>query len=164
MVCKNLNVYIGDSEFDCNNKMKCIEYRDSRAKAVCKERDKRYCLVNDKNCKVALYHMDGGVVSNDEDEPRCDYLYIVFDEQCPTAIFAELKGRNCRHALAQLQASINRFGPCLGRRICARVICKSVPRIHNNSDEIKLKRELRKQYNVNLAIFENNKEEIYSDI
>ncbi len=165
MICRDLKDCCEREQFVCAYKKECIVYKDFRQQATCEERNKRYNLINDRNCKIALFHMDGGIVRNEKDEQKCDYLYIVHDQKCPTAIFVELKGKNIHHAVEQLRASINRYGTELNRRICARVICSSVPRLYNDPMIKNLKKDLLKQYKKGtLFISEKNMEEKYSNI
>lgn len=165
MICENLHECCANELYACTNKDKCIVYRDSRPQAVCEEKKKRYNLVNDRNHEIALFHMDGGIICCEENVQKCDYLYVIYDKDSPTAIFVELKGKDISHAIKQLKASIDKYGTKLKRRICARVICSSVPRLHNDPVVKKFKKELMNQYKKGtLSIFENNKDEKYSDI
>lgn len=164
MICDNLQECCANERYVCSNKGDCIVYRDFRPQAVCEEKGKRYNLVNDKHYLIALFHMDGGIVRSEKNIPKCDFLYVVYDQACPTAIFVELKGKDIKHAVNQLKASIDRFGKTMKRRICARVVCSSVPRLYNDPIVKKLKKELAGQYNGTLLIFEKNMDEEYSHI
>lgn len=164
MVCKKLKVCCEDEQYVCEKKEKCIIYRDFRKQAVCEEKRKRYNLVNDKNHKIALFHMDGGIICNEVNVQKCDFLYVIYDQDCPTAIFVELKGNDLYHAIRQLKASVDMYGDSLERRICVRIICSSVPRLYNDPLFKNLKKKLRIQYGGSLAIFEKNKNEKYSEI
>ncbi len=108
--------------------------------------------------------MDGGIIYDESQILKCDFLYIVYDSDCPTAIFVELKGNNLYHAIKQLKASIDMYGSKLNRRICVRIICSSVPRLYNDPIFKNLKKQLIRQYNGTLEIFERNKEEKYSEL
>lgn len=124
-----------------------------------------YNLINDRNHKIALYHMDGGIVCGEQNMQKCDFLYVIYDQDCPTAILVELKGTDIKHAVRQLKASLDRYGKTLKRRICARVVCNSVPRLYNDPAVKNLKKELMSRYQKGtLAIFENSKDERYSEI
>lgn len=165
MICERLRECCDNERFVCADKEKCIFYRDFRRQAVCTEKKKRYNLVNDKNNQVALFHMDGGIIRDEPSVQRCDFLYVVYDQDCPTAIFVELKGSDISHAVRQLKASIDRYGEILKRRVCARIICSSVPRLYNDPIVKNLKRELTRQYQGgNLIIFEKSRDERYSDV
>lgn len=164
MICKELQECCADETYDCKNKRRCIVYRDFRKQAVCEENRKRYNLINDKGYKIALFHMDGGIIYDESQILKCNFLYIVYDSDCPTAIFVELKGNNLYHAIKQLKASIDMYGSKLNRRICVRIICSSVPRLYNDPIFKNLKKQLIRQYNGTLEIFERNKEEKYSEL
>lgn len=164
MICENLQKCCADEQYVCENKGNCIVYRDFRPQAVCEEKGKRYNLINDKHCQIALFHMDGGIICDEQNMPKCDFLFVVYDQACPTAIFVELKGKDIKHAVNQLKASVDRYGGVLDRRICARIVCSSVPRLYNDPIVKKLKKELVSQYKGTLLIFEKNKDEKYVDI
>lgn len=162
MICKKLQECSSNELHACQYKEDCIVYRDFRKQAVCEEKKKRYNLINDKNNKIALYHMDGGIIRDETSVLRCDFLYVIYDSDCPTAIFVELKGNDLYHAVRQLKASIDMYGDMLGRRICARVICKAVPRLYNDPIFKNLRKDLMKRYEGSLVISEKNRDEKYS--
>ncbi len=108
--------------------------------------------------------MDGGIICNEPNVQKCDYLYVINDSALPTALFVELKGNDIRHAVKQIQASLDMYGEKLNKRICARIICSSVPRMYNDPLFKNLNKKLMKQYNGNLHIYEKSKDEKYSDI
>lgn len=164
MICDNLRDCCADDQYACENGDKCIIYKDFRPQAVCEEKGKRYNLLNDRHCKIALFHVDGGLIRDERNVPKCDFLYVVYDQNCPTAIFVELKGKDIKHAINQLRESIDRYGRVLERRICARIVCSSVPRLYNDPIVKNMKKELTSQYKGTLLIFEKNRKERYSDI
>lgn len=165
MICERLQECCDSDKTVCKNKEACILYRDFRKQAVCAEKKKRYNLINDKNNQIALLRMDGGIIRDEPSVQKCDFLYVVYDQDCPTAIFVELKGSDINHAVRQLKASIDRYGGILRRRICARIVCSSVPRLYNDPIVKNLKRELMKQYQGgNFTILEKNGDERYSDV
>lgn len=164
MICDRIQECCAEEQFICKNKKDCLIYRDSRPQAVCEEKGKRYNLLNDKSFTIALYHMDGGMICGEGDILKCDILYVIYDHENPTSIFVELKGKDIRQAVAQLKASIDRYGSVLKRRVCARIVCGSVPRLYNDPIIKNLKKDLANQYNGSLHIFEKNREERYSDI
>lgn len=108
--------------------------------------------------------MDGGIIFNEPNIQKCDYLYVINDSNLPTALFVKLKGNDIRHAVKQIQASLDMYGEILNKRICARIICSSVPRMYNDPLFKNLNKTLMKQYNGNLHIYEKSKDEKYSDI
>ena len=106
--------------------------------------------------------MDGGIINNEPNVSKCDYLYGIRDSANPTAIFIELKGKDIPHALDQVKNSITRFARCFeNHRIYARIICKSVPRLFNDPSIQNYNKLLRKQYHGNLIIKETNFDEDY---
>lgn len=164
MVCRKLHECCKNEQYACQNKKNCLIYRDYRKKAVCAEKKKRYNLINDKNQMIALYHVDGGMIFDEENVRKCDFLYIVYDQDNPTAVFVELKGGDIVHAIQQLTSSIALYGTELRRRICARVICSSVPRLYNDPIVKNMKKDLMKKYKGTLSIYEKNVDERYSTI
>ena len=165
MKCERLQECCENEQHICTRKKQCIVYRDFRKQAICEEKKKRYNLINDKNYKIGLFHMDGGIICDELNIQKCDFLYVIYDEDCPTAVFVELKGGDINHAVRQLKESIDMYGASLNRRVCARIICSSVPRLYNDPIVKNLKKELTKRYKGgNLVIFERNKDEKYSDI
>lgn len=164
MICNKLRECCENDGFVCENKERCIVYKDFRKNAVCEEKKKRYNIVNDKNCMIALYHVDGGMIYGEANVQKCDFMYLIYDSDNPTVVFVELKGSDIYHAVQQLKETIDRYGAELQRRICARIVCSSVPRLHNDPIVKNLRKELMKRYNGSLTIFEKNKDEKYSDI
>lgn len=165
MICEHLQECCADEQYICANKGKCVISWDRRPQVVCKERGKKYNLVNDEQYPIALFHMDGGILRDEKTVSKCDFLYVIYDPNCPTAIFVELKGKDIKHAVDQLNASLERYGKAMEkRRICARIICSSVPRLFNDPIVKKLKRKLAGHNKGNLVIFEKSKDEKYSSI
>ncbi len=164
MICDKLSDCCSNGSFACTNKGNCVVYRDCRSNATCAEKGKRYNLINDGGYTISLFHVDGGMISGVQDVQKCDFLYVVFDSECPTAIFVELKGTDIRHAIQQIKETIDRYGTALQRRICARIVCSTVPRLYNDPSVSKLRKELMKHYNGNLKISEKNMDEKYSEL
>lgn len=164
MVCENLWRCNKILDYVCDRKSECLVYCDKRRKAVCEEKGKRYELVNDKGCLVALRHVDGGMISNEDGIQKCDYLYTVAEGEQSTAIFVELKGKDIPHAVSQIRASVESYKDRLASRIFARIICKSVPRLYNDPAIRNLKRDLRCRYQGDMAISENSRSDIYSQL
>lgn len=164
MICDKLYECCSNENYVCANKEKCIVYKDCRKNAVCEERNKRYNLVNEEGYVVALYHVDGGMISGEPDVRKCDYMYIVYDPENPTAIFVELKGKDIYHAIRQIKEILDRYGTVLQRRICARIICSAVPRLYNDPSFKNLKKELMRRYQGTLHIFEKSRDEKYAEL
>lgn len=164
MICKKLHECCEGNPCTCADKDVCVIYKDSRKNAVCQENKKRYNLMNDKNYVVALYHMDGGIIRNEPNTYKSDFLYVIYDPDCPTAVLVELKGHDIYRALRQIQADLDRFGDILKRRICARIVCKSVPRLYNDPVFKRIKKDIMKNYKGTFMIYEMDKDEKYSEL
>lgn len=162
MICNKLKECYKNEGYICNNKHICIVQRDTRLNVKCEENKKRYNLVNSKKLIVAVYRMDGGLIADEDNICKCDYLYGIKDDVNPTAIFIELKGKDIPHALEQVKHSVSSYSMCFKEhRIYARIICKSVPRNFNDPSILNFKKELRRKYQGNLVIHENNLDEDY---
>lgn len=98
--------------------------------------------------------MDGGIIFNEPNIQKCDYLYVINNSDLSTALFVVLKGNDLRHAAKQIQASLDIYGEKLNKHICARIICSSVPRMHNDPLFKNLNKTLAKRYKGNLHIYE----------
>lgn len=162
MICNNLKNCYQDSGIRCAARTFCIRQCDKRKNVTCEENKKRYNLINTNLYKIIVYHMDGGIIYNEPNVNKCDYLYGIYDPIHPAIIFVELKGRDIPHALEQIKNSITKFAHCFkGHRIYARIICKSVPRLYNDPSIQNYNKLLRKQYNGGLIIKETNFDEDY---
>lgn len=162
MICENLQQCNQDKGFICARKKDCILCWDNRKNVACEERGKRYNLINSQRKDITLYHVDGGIVYNDNNVKKCDYLYIVHDSQCATAIMVELKGKDILGAIEQIEQSVERFGPILKSRVFARIICGSVPRLFNDPSVRRLKKKLINEYKGNLKLSVKNMDEEYA--
>lgn len=164
MICDKLQECCSNENYACANRKQCVVFKDCRRNAVCEERNKRYNLVNEERHMVALYHVDGGIISSEPNVQKCDFVYIVYDTENPTGIFVELKGKDIYHAVRQIKETVDRYGAALQRRICVRIICSAVPRLYNDPSIKSLRKEIAKRYNGTLKIFEKNKDERYSEL
>lgn len=162
MICDKLYDCCSDEKHACSYKKGCVVYRDSRTNAVCEEKGKRYNLINDMGHMIALFHVDGGMISGEPDMKKCDFLYVIYDSENPTAIFVELKGKDIYQAARQVKETVDQYGAALQRRVCARIVCNAVPRLYNDPSISNLRKELMKRYGGTLRIYEKNKDEKYS--
>ncbi|MBQ9983270.1 MAG: hypothetical protein IJP29_01640 [Lachnospiraceae bacterium] len=113
---------------------------------------------------VTVYHVDGGIIYNESNMAKCDYLYVVDDEMHPSAIFIELKGKNIHHAMQQLHSTMMQFSSEFKQyRKYARIICSAVPRIANDPNTLKLMKEMKKQ-NIDINMQEHSMSEDYSTL
>lgn len=165
MICNMLKECIENRDCNCERRHTCVEFSDKRPMATCAEKGKRYNLVNDKNCLITQYHVDGGLVYDDKVEQRCDYLYVVHDTTEITAILVELKGKDIKHAVEQLEKSANRFGRSISGRMFGRIVCSAVPRLYNDPAVKNLEKIFRKCNGGNLVLASSqNYEEKYSKL
>jgi len=126
----------------CTKNHKCIKSYDNRKYITCEEKRKKYILENVRSVNIANYHIDGGVVQND-DEKKCDFLIYVEDDK--NIILVELKGTEFSTALKQLYNTVNLFSQQFnGNKIYARIVGKEVPKIANSPDAVKLIKLLKK--------------------
>jgi hypothetical protein len=150
----------------CKRASFCIQFNDKRSKPTCSERGKSYTLVTNGDYRVISYHMDGGIVFNEENTDKCDFLFVVDDNENPTAIFIELKGKDTRHAISQVKNSIKLFeGDFVDFRIYARIVnTQGIPRIQTDPDFVSLNKLLKKKYKGDLALEQRTYVEIYKNI
>ncbi len=155
MICREVS--------SCRNKKKRINdrcefcrYESTDSNITRQEKRKRYNLINN-GCQqtVVVFHVDGGMIVNEKNTRKCDYIYYVCTPR-RIAVFIELKGKDVKHALEQIDSTMqlyNRdFSDC---KLYARIVCRSVPNIQSDSDVIRLKRNI-KRYGAQLKIDENN--------
>ncbi len=112
---------------------------DRRFKIVCKQKGKRYELVNNLGKLVCKVNIDSGFVKVGE---KCDYLLVICENKI--AIFVELKGNHVSKACSQVLSTIEHFEEELKSSYClvyTRIVSQSVPNIPS-SNEIKLKQKL----------------------
>lgn len=115
----------------------CLEYCDQRKVCTCSERKKTYTLTNDLEFTVSKYHIDGGLVCDEQNTRRCDYMFVCRDNlQRILQIFIELKGTDVIHAMEQLDSSISMLRLPIGdgkkAKVRAVCVCESVPNIQND--------------------------------
>lgn len=146
----------------CNKTNNCILVADKRSNIKCEENRKVYNLENPQRKLVILYKMDGGVIEVDASVPdnicKCDYLYIT---ECNKAILVELKGKNVKHALEQIEGTMTVYKDILKNcnEIYARVIVSSaIPRLNVTPQYTRLLCMLKK-LNGNLKVKENKMSE-----
>ena len=170
MICNKLtncrmNV-INENKDVCKRSNVCIQFNDKRSRPTCTERGKSYTLVTNGDYMVVSYHMDGGIVHNEENTDKCDFLFVVHDKENPTAIFIELKGKDTRHAISQVKNSIRLFErDFVDFRIYGRIVnTQGIPRIQSDPDYVSLNKWLKKKYKGNLALEQRTYIENYKNI
>ena len=70
------------------------------------EENKRFFILKDADIEeVEKYQIDGGII-NDTKSNRCDYLFVFQNKRF---FFVELKGTDIKHALVQIEATMQLF-------------------------------------------------------
>ena len=121
----------------------CLDFKGQCSVLKCEENKKVYRL-NTENCKIAKYHVDGGLI-NDATQ-KCDYMLICYGYETKI-IFVELKGNDTNHACDQLNATINllakKFVTIDNKKFYARIVnTKSIPDIKTTVHYKKLRTKL----------------------
>lgn len=117
----------------------CLISFDDRKNISISENRKKYLLHNDLSNYIAVFHVDGAMVQ-DNDKIKCDNLLI--DATGMKAIFVELKGTDLAHALQQINQTIDMMRDDISD--CtkyARIVTSNrtnVPNIRANPEYIKL--------------------------
>lgn len=157
---------------------KCIEFLDRRPRIRCEERGKTYILDQSKEYpryEVIKYFIDKDVITDPEASTvdKCDNVVLIKDASVSgnkggTAILVELKGKETRHALEQLFATLNQQQLQSlwdsQRRVFGRIVCKSTPpRIRNTDDFMSVKEAFFKR-NGNIKIEEEKMVEEYDEL
>lgn len=161
MICNNVKQCYNEV---CHTDSSCstCRYETRDSKVLCLEKGKRYVIQNPEKVPVVKFHMDGGIIRDEKNVVKCDYLVGIKDEKNPTAIFVELKGKNIHHALEQIEGSLSRYASAFqDHKILARIVGSSVPKITNNPSDLKIRKRIKEKYHADLLIRENNLDERY---
>ncbi len=126
----------------CNN---C----SNRSIFVQKERKSEFRLKNMRNVNINEVKVDNCLIQGHQ--YRCDWLYEIMCQQVSEVYYVELKGKDLRHALAQILETVNFCEQRFAHRDCKRVACivlSAYPQensaIQNKKRELKRKKiELR---------------------
>lgn len=128
------------------------------------ENGTKYKLTTDDNCSV-VFQIDGYIIKKEEGQ-KCDKLILVRREYKAlneewAEIFVELKGKDVRHAIGQLSATLNhpKFKHQSNKDIRARIVANSYPSNKANLDIEKAKRVFRKDFNCDLRSVKNGQED-----
>ncbi len=144
MICKMLKICRNTPQCKYENCEHCREV-NSGSKVVCSEKKCRYSLDNPNHIPVTVFHVDGWLVSGDEDCPRCDYIYDINVPSKSVVIFIELKGMDYGKALQQIESTVKLFVNAFGEaKRYARIICTRVPNIRNNPQDVIMQKSLEK--------------------
>lgn len=129
----------------------CLISFDDRKNISISENRKKYLLHNDLSNYIAVFHVDGAMVQ-DNDKIKCDNLLI--DATGMKAIFVELKGTDLAHALQQINQTIDMMRDDIPD--CtkyARIVTSNrtnVPNIRANPEYIKLYKKADVKVSANL--------------
>ena len=129
----------------------CLISFDDRKNISISENRKKYLLHNDLSNYIAVFHVDGAMVQ-DNDKIKCDNLLI--DATGMKAIFVELKGTDLAHALQQINQTIDMMRDDISD--CtkyARIVTSNrtnVPNIRANPEYIKLYKKAEVKISANL--------------
>lgn len=133
----------------------CLCYCDVRSIAKMQENGKKYCLHNENREKIAVFHVDGGMLDSNE-IIKCDYLMIVENK---VAVFVELKGTNLAHAFKQILNSVEELeDDLLEYALCARIVTSSrtnVPNYKTDPNYIRIMRKFVKRVKVKENVIED---------
>lgn len=144
MVCDVLEICRYEPQCKYKN---CSECRKVKAvsNVKCAEKRSKYILHNPNKMSIIEFHVDGGLIYDEENCPKCDYLYDINTPSGSAAVFVELKGKHYRDALRQIENSIRLFKAAFrGAKLYARIVCSNVPNIKNNPQDIKLEKAIKK--------------------
>lgn len=103
---------------------------------------RKYILENDFGEELVVYHIDGGIITGSETN-KCDFGIYTEDD---LLILIELKGCEYKHALEQVNATIDQLitSKTKPKRLCARIVAKKIPRATtSNTEEAKLVKRLK---------------------
>lgn len=160
---KNKSLYSDPACGNQNIQKKCIAFFDRRSQPSCTEKGKTYTLNQSAtNFQVLCFHIDGGVINSPECN-KCDYAFFLKDNVDGgkgRAVFIELKGKNIRHAMKQLNETLSldafKDVSSVYKKIYGRiVVTSSIPRLQSDDDFIELKERFIK-LGGNLKIGEMN--------
>ena len=149
MICTRVITCFNNSSSDCGRYGECVEISSNKY-IVAQENSKKYCLVNPDSLKIGKIHVDGGSIV-DEENKKCDYLFVFETSEAKNGVFIELKGKDCYTAINQIYETINVYKSFFNR-VFARIVCRACPNfVINDANTVRLKK-LVKTLNGNLRI------------
>ncbi|MDR2345558.1 MAG: hypothetical protein LBE18_05780 [Planctomycetaceae bacterium] len=130
---------------DFDNHTENIDYL-KQSVIVCRENKSTYKYNNKSQYCVAKIKVDGGLLPNKEIK-KCDWLLVNWDNG--VSYFIELKGRDFRKAIEQIESSINRLLSDLSKLkvtvVNVRIVTtKTYPNFKQNNEYIKLNKQVKK--------------------
>lgn len=102
---------------------------------VCEEHNKKILF----DCNGEIFYkviIDGGVVSNNTTELRCDFMVIQDDETIE--LYVELKGQDIAHAVKQIIQTIKNHGSKRARKRYTAIVTSTTPRKNTALDNAKM--------------------------
>jgi hypothetical protein len=104
----------------------CIHYFGDKKDCRVSEKGKAFRLKNDTQYKITVFKVDACLIK-ENNEKKCDFLFVIDKKQERHAYFVELKGTDLAGAIHQVLNSINILYKSLHEhKIYARIICKHV--------------------------------------
>lgn len=104
----------------------CKIYFGKKGNCPVTEKGRTFRLINDSGFKFTVYKVDSCLIK-DNNERKCDYLFIVDKKQERAAYFVELKGTGLADAIDQILNSIDILYKSINEyKICARIVGKRV--------------------------------------
>lgn len=102
---------------------------------VCEEHKKKILF----DCNGETFHkviIDGGVVSNNTTELRCDFMVIQDNETIE--LYIELKGQDIAHATKQIIQTIKNHGSQRARKRYTAIVTSTTPKKNTALDNAKM--------------------------
>lgn len=124
------------------------------------EKGQKYKLILNPACLSAVYTIDGYIITGTK-ALRCDKLVLV-EIDAPTSswaeIFVELKGRDVKHAIQQLEDTIVNplFKHPSVKRVIARIVARSIPSSSGNSVLVKAQKRFLQKYHCDLRALKSS--------
>lgn len=104
----------------------CIIYKGNKKNCPVSEKGRTYRLINNSEFHVKVFKVDGCLIK-DNNQQKCDFLFIVEKTQECVAYFIELKGTGLTGAIQQIMNSIDILYKYLHEhKIFARIVGRKV--------------------------------------
>jgi hypothetical protein len=128
----------------------CIIYSGRKKDCPVSEKGKTYRIINNSGFELKVYQVDPCLI-NENNQQKCDYLFVISEHDVRSAYFIELKGTGLTDAINQIMNSVNFLYKSVQEyKLFGRIVGKNVtPNI--KSRRAKLDEKL-KQFGGNLKI------------
>lgn len=157
MICDKLELCRTTPQYKYAHCEDCCNVETS-SKVVRRERKSQYTLINPNHIKITVFHVDNGIIKNEKNCRKCDYIYDINTSSTMAVIYIELKGKHLLDALEQIENTVNLLDNVFNNaQRFARIICSRVPSINNDPKGIKIKKYLQKmgiQLKINEKVIE----------